>query len=94
MGRDSTARFRIVPVALLALLLIAATAGSILHHHNHSSEFRCQVCHLGHQTAEPAQAEKHLLAPDRVETLSALQDPIESPSPVIRRAPSRAPPSA
>ena len=93
MGKDRTARFRIVPLALLALLLIAASAGSILHHHDRS-EFKCQVCHLGHQAAEPASAKQHLPAPDRVEKLCSSQDPIARPGPVFRRSPSRAPPSA
>ena len=83
-----------VSFALLALLLIAASAGSIWHHHNHSSEFSCQVCHLGHQAVEPSLASERILAAELVESLSASQDPIVRYGPIFRRAPSRAPPSA
>jgi hypothetical protein len=85
---------RVVSFGLLALLLVAAAAGSVWHHHNHSSEFSCQACHLGHQAAETPQVGQRILAAELVESLSSSQDPIVRSGPVFRRTPSRAPPSA
>ena len=85
---------RLVSFALLALLLVAAAAGSVWHHHNHSSEFSCQACHLGHQAAETPQVGQRILAAELVESLSSSQDPIVRSGPVFRRTPTRAPPSA
>lgn len=94
MRKDRANRLVVLPVALLTLLLIAATAGSVWHNHDHSSEFSCQACHLGHQAAEPPLVTQRILAPELVEALSASKDPIVRSGPVFRRTPSRAPPSA
>jgi hypothetical protein len=84
----------VVPVALLALLLVAMTLGSVWHHHTGSSEATCQICHLNHQPIERP------LASDRTPVLALighaqeLQDTGLAPSPVIPRVPARAPPIA
>ena len=94
MHKDRANRLFVLPLALLALLLVAAAAGTVWHHHEHSSEFSCQACHLGHQAAEPPPVGQRILAPELVETLSASHDPIVGAGPVFRRTPTRAPPSA
>ena len=46
----------VIPIAILALI-IGTTLGEVCHHHdaNISAE-NCPICHLSHQTAEPAVA--------------------------------------
>ncbi|MGD0963329.1 MAG: hypothetical protein ABSA57_05445 [Candidatus Acidiferrales bacterium] len=54
-----------VALALLALMLLAATLGGLLHHHPSSTpENICQICHLNHQPIERP------LASDRVFVLA------------------------
>jgi hypothetical protein len=87
-------RCLVVPVALLALLLVAMTLGSVWHHHDGSSDATCQICHLSHQPIERP------LANDRAPVLALLgtaqepQDTGLAPTPIVPRVPARAPPIA
>lgn len=84
----------IVPLALVALLLVATTAGAAWHHHANSTETNCPICHLNHQPFDQP------LAVDRSSALAPLgpqadpQEPEFPPAPLIRRVPARAPPAA
>lgn len=83
-----------VPVALLMLLVLSMTLGSVWHHHSNSSEATCQICHLSHQPIERP------LASVRTPTLTPVgprqesQEPDFVPARVTERVPARAPPSA
>lgn len=94
MRRGRLIRHRIVPVALLSLLLIGMTLVSVCHHHADSSETTCSICHLSHQPID---------RPLAIDPAPAVT--LESPAPeprdtgiaaalVIQRLPARAPPSA
>jgi hypothetical protein len=94
MPHRKAIRYFFVALALLALLLVTATLGGVLHHHqNPSSENTCQICHLNHQPVERP------LASDRVPVLAPVGQQPEpedyefSPGPLIRRLPARAPPA-
>ena len=82
------------PVALLALLLLSMTLGSVWHHHANSSEANCPICHLSHQPADRP------IASDRTPTLAAVGPRFETQEPDFvltrgsERIPARAPPSA
>jgi hypothetical protein len=86
-------RLFIVSVALLAVLLVSVTLGSVWHHHTGSSEATCQICHLNHQplvqwpdadrTPSLAQAGR---TPD-------LPDSRFAPHIIVPRVPARAPPA-
>ena len=84
----------VVPVALLALLVLSMTLGSVWHHHAGSSESTCQICHLSHQPVDRP------LATDRTPTLATVgnrlevQEPDFVPALFTGRVPARAPPSA
>lgn len=86
-------RYLLVPVALLALLLVAMTLGA-WHHHAGSSDANCQICHLNHQPIERP------LAAHRAPALALLGTAPEAPDTglasirIFRRVPARAPPSA
>jgi hypothetical protein len=83
----------VVKVALLALLLVAMTLGSVWHHHA-GSDATCPICHLNHQPIERP------LAIDRTPALALVgptdqpQDTGLAPSPIVPRVPARAPPIA
>jgi hypothetical protein len=88
-------RYMVVPVALLALLVLSMTLGSVWHHHDaNSSESTCPICHLSHQPIERplASVRTPTLAPvgPRLES----QEPDFTPARVTDRVPARAPPSA
>jgi hypothetical protein len=54
-GRKSIWRL-VIPIAVLALI-IGTTLGEVCHHHDaNTSAENCPICHLSHQTAEPAAA--------------------------------------
>jgi len=83
-----------VALALFALLLVTATLGGVLHHHQSStSENTCQICHLNHQPIERP------LASDRVLVLVPVRAQLEPedyeflPGLLVRRLPARAPPA-
>ena len=84
----------VVPVALLALLVLSMTLGSVWHHHANSSESTCPICHLSHQPVDRP------LASDRTPTLAAVGNRLEAREPdfapalLADRVPARAPPSA
>jgi len=81
-------------VALVALLVIATTLGSVFHYHANSSENSCPICHLNHQPVVVA------LANDRTPVLAPIgsgPEPTDDgivPSLVTSRVPARAPPAA
>jgi hypothetical protein len=95
MPHRKSIRYFFVPLAILALLVVTATFGGVLHHHqNSTSENTCQICHLNHQPIERP------LASDRVPVLAPVgaqpepEDYEFSPGLLVRRLPARAPPVA
>jgi hypothetical protein len=95
MQKQISTRYLAVPVALLALLLVGMTLGSVIwHHHAGSAETTCPICHLSHQPIDRP------LATDHAPTL-ALVAPTPEPLdeglatiPFVQRVPARAPPAA
>ena len=89
-------RYLVVPVALLALLLVGMTLGSVVWHHHDGSatESSCPICHLSHQPIDRP------IAPNQVPTFVLVAPTPEprnvgmAPRPTIRRVPARAPPNA
>ncbi|HXQ25485.1 MAG TPA: hypothetical protein VN822_03665 [Candidatus Acidoferrales bacterium] len=94
MSEPKPIRYLVIPVALLALLLVGMTLGSVWHHHNGSSESTCPICHLNHQPIDRP------VAADQAPTLALVaptpepQDTGLAPAPVFRPLPARAPPIA
>jgi len=82
-------------VALLALLLIGMTLGSVvLHHHSGTAETTCPICHLSHQPIDRPLATDHSPSFALVAPTPEPRDASYAPSPAVRRVPARAPPSA
>lgn len=88
-------RYALVALALFGLLLLTATLGGALHHHQSStSENSCPICHLNHQPIERS------VARDRLPALLPTgpgPEPLDSelaPTPLTQRVPARAPPSS
>ncbi|MGH9771151.1 MAG: hypothetical protein ACRD4Q_05565 [Candidatus Acidiferrales bacterium] len=95
MPNRKSIRRLLVPVALLALLVMATTLGGVWHHHdNASSEANCPICHLSHQpivrplAGDPAPA----LAPVGPGPEPRINE--FAPGPVVHYVPARAPPFA
>ena len=95
MQYGKSIRYFFVPLAILALLVVTATFGGVLHHHqNSTSENTCQICHLNHQPIERP------LSSDRVPALAPVaaqpepEDYEFSPGLFDSRQPARAPPVA
>ncbi|HEY4710077.1 MAG TPA: hypothetical protein VIH46_07905 [Candidatus Acidoferrales bacterium] len=96
MRKRSKTRYLVVPVALLALLLVGMTLGSVVWHHHDGSaaESSCPICHLSHQPIDRP------ISPNHVPTFALVAPTPEprnvgmAPSPAVRRVPARAPPSA
>ncbi len=91
--RDSRP-IRFATLALIALLVFAATAGVVWHHHSHSTETSCPICHLNHQPiGSPLAAHR---APALASAGIQLQVPKPAfvPAPAAPRLPARAPPIA
>jgi hypothetical protein len=83
-----------VPLAILALLLVTATFGAALHHHqNPTSENTCQISHLNHQPIErpPATDCTPVLRPVWAQPESETYE--FSPVPGVRHLPARASPA-
>jgi hypothetical protein len=83
----------IVPLALVALLLVATTAATAWHHHSNSTDTSCSICHINHSPCDQPFADDHLadLVP-----LDLQAEPVQndfSPAPALRRIPARAPPA-
>jgi hypothetical protein len=94
MRKPRSIRYLAVPVALLALLLIGMTMGSVWHHHVGSSESSCPICHLSHQPIDRPLATNPAPALALVTPAPELRDAGLEPSPVVPRLPARAPPIA
>jgi hypothetical protein len=95
MNRRYPNRYLVVPVALLALLLVGMTLGSVvLHHHDGSAESTCPICHLSHQPADRPLATDHAPTFAVVAPTPQLLDEVLATSPFVRRVPARAPPTA
>jgi len=94
MRERKTIRCLIATAALAALLVFAATLGSVFHHHNGSTDTNCSICHLTHQPVERS------LVVHRAPALAAVgmhveqQEPDFVSGPLVLRLPARAPPSA
>lgn len=84
----------IVPFALVALLVVATTAGMVWHHHANSNDTNCPICHLNHQPLEQPLAKNCVPAIEPLGLQADPQEPDFSPGPVIRRVPARAPPTS
>jgi hypothetical protein len=95
MPYQTSIRRLAVPLALLALLLLTATLGGVLHHHQTpTSENTCQICHLNHQPIERPLASDRVLVLEPVGAQPEPEDYEFSPGLLVRRLPARAPPSA
>jgi hypothetical protein len=91
----SQTRYLVVPVALLALLLVGMTLGSVVwHHHDGTAEASCPICHLSHQPIDRPIAANHALTFALVAPTPEPRDAGLAPSPAVRRVPARAPPTA
>ncbi|MGH9683154.1 MAG: hypothetical protein ACRD4S_06040 [Candidatus Acidiferrales bacterium] len=95
IAKRVTFRRLLVPLALVALLVLGTTLGSVYHHHATSSETNCcPICHLSHQSVERP------VATNRTPVLAPLgrgpELQILGPAAilVIHPLPARAPPSA
>jgi hypothetical protein len=93
MLRGSHLRRLIVPLALVALLLVATTAATAWHHHSNSTDTSCSICHINHSPCDQPVTDNRVadLAP-----LGLQAEPPEndfSPAPSLRRIPARAPPA-
>jgi hypothetical protein len=94
MVRSKLIRHVFVGLALLGLLLLMATFGGALHHHQNSdSSGSCPICHLNHQPIERS------VASDRLPVLLPAgpgPEPLDyefASTPMTQRVPTRAPPS-
>ncbi|MGA8013695.1 MAG: hypothetical protein WB949_14785 [Candidatus Acidiferrales bacterium] len=95
MQNRRATRYLAVPVALLALLLIGMTLGSVVwHHHTGSAETTCPICHLSHQPIDRPTATNHAPTFALVAPTPEPRDSGLAPSPAVRRVPARAPPTA
>jgi hypothetical protein len=95
MLRQTFTRLCVVPLALLALLLVAMTVTSVVwHYHVGAAESGCPICHLSHQPIGTPMAANQ--APT-FGFFAPAPEPLNAglaPSPAIRRVPARAPPIA
>jgi hypothetical protein len=88
-------RFRLIPVALLVLLLVGMTLTSVVwHHHDGATEAGCPICHLSHQPFDRPAAVNHAPTFALVAPPAEIRDAGPAPSPALRRVPARAPPVA
>jgi hypothetical protein len=86
-------RLRVV-VALVAIVLVSMTLGTVLHHHSGSSEATCQICHLNHQPLAQAPTADRTPALAQSGATPDLPDTRFAPHVVVQRIPARAPPTA
>jgi hypothetical protein len=94
MRKAKSFRYLAIPVALLALLLVSMTLGSLWHHHTGTTESSCPICHLSHQPIDRP------LSPSPTPAfaiVTAAPEPADlgfAPSPFVPLVPARAPPAA
>lgn len=88
--------WRAVLVAALAmLLLVAATIGSVWHHHaTAAAETSCPICHLGHQSFQQPAIIQTTPTLAQAGPGPVILEPLFLPGPITSRAPTRAPPAA
>ena len=85
----------LVGAAVLALLFFASSIGEALHHHDSASpDYRCQICHVSHQSVEKTAQNQDASAPVLLGSLPAPATPVFVDSARIRLLPTRAPPTA
>jgi hypothetical protein len=84
---------RLIPVALLALLLALTIGGSVWHTHASGGEANCSSCHLSHQAIAGLAAPAQLLALEQLGENWVAEEPAAPSRLSGRRAASRAPPS-
>jgi hypothetical protein len=95
MFRRTETRFRLIPIALLALLLVGMTLTSVIwHHHDAAAEAGCPICHLSHQPIDRPVAVNHAPTFGLVAPTTGIRDAGLAPTPAVRRVPARAPPAA
>jgi hypothetical protein len=95
MFRRTDRRFRLIPLALLALLLVGMTLTSVIwHHHDGATEAGCPICHLSHQAIDRPAAVNQATTFARVAPAAEIRDAGLGSSPALRRVPARAPPTA
>jgi hypothetical protein len=95
LSMRQTFRNLVGATALLALLLFATSAGEALHHHESTSpDAHCSICHLSHQSLEPAAHGQRVISAELVGSLPTPQDPLFVASPRSPLLATRAPPSA
>jgi hypothetical protein len=94
-GKRGRVRPILVALTLLGLLLMTATLGGVLHHHqNSTSENTCPICHLNHQPIDRPLVSDRLPA---LQPVGSNPEPFDyefAPAPRTRRVPARAPPFA
>src|SRR5271163_5290500 len=86
------ARYLVVPVALLALLMLVMVLGSVSHHHA-GPDANCSICHLSHQSIDHPQPNHREPSLAQVGVQIELQETEFAPSPAAPRLPARAPPA-
>ena len=87
MSNQKTIRCLLVALALIVLLFVPLTLGSVWHHHANSSEANCSICHLDHQPVEQP------VATDRTPVLAQLGLRPELAEPAFTAGSLRAPSS-
>jgi hypothetical protein len=85
-------RYRVVPVALLALLMLVMVLGSVSHHHA-GPDANCSICHLSHQAIDHPQPNHRAPSLAQVGVQTELQETGFAPLLVAPRLPARAPPA-
>jgi hypothetical protein len=93
VSNQKTIRRLLVALALIVLLFVPLTLGSVWHHHANSSEANCSICHLDHQPVEPPVATDRTPALAQLGLRPELAEPAFTPVPFAHRLPARAPPA-
>jgi hypothetical protein len=87
-------RWIVVSAALLALLVLMLSVSGIVHHHSGCTESTCSICHLSHQAIDQELSGLPATGFEKVAMQIAPAESEDSPGPISRRIPARAPPSA
>jgi hypothetical protein len=87
-------RWIVVSAALLALLVLMLSVSGIVHHHSGCTESTCSICHLSHQAIDQELSGLPGTGFEMVAMQIAPAESEDSPGPISRQIPARAPPSA